>query len=608
MSESTANEAVESIAEPTTEQQEQVDSAAPQSSDRTEQSDRPTTAELDTAADDAQANLQGAGGVTSDESAVAADGALDANDSGEEVKQGADDDNFDDEVQLVEADDEMPQQSLDSTDAAQEETDDSAEMMQRMSEAEKEIQRYNELVKQAGEQQLTLQTGGGEDEQEAGGVDTARSTANDTTALPSFNGTLTTIADSSVLSAPQSPHSARPPPQLSSEDAEQNDDDHSPLSPRSPSSSSPALRSWADVEAAKAECEHLLQINKTRQRQIALILDAERRQNHPSMAGSTAAQQPQSQQQSAADGGGSEPIKTDYIKLLTQLSSMWDEVNAQQAKGEAAVARLLSKLNDQDRVGEEMQDSLRAFILEMARNATDKRGNTAPLSKYERLLGDEAKVSRQLADVRLLYLQQQGAMDAVQHDIKQKEELAEGLHLIDFEQLKIENATLHEKIEERNDEIYKLSRKKHACIEVLTHVREKLWCVWRENQQLQARADDMDGAILSRRQTLKALKQQREALRRQNELLKTKEGFVGVDALVMDFEKRKELLSALRERIEAKRSKWEQLTRAKERRASAGSVRAKQNHNAGKGSDEAESKQQTLSWSQTRVATQRFSR
>ena len=32
-----------------------------------------------------------------------------------------------------------------------------------------------------------------------------------------------------------------------------------------------------------------------------------------------------------------------------------------------------------------------------------------------------------------------------------QEELAEGLHLIDFEQLKIENTTYSEKIEERNE-------------------------------------------------------------------------------------------------------------------------------------------------------------
>ena len=34
-----------------------------------------------------------------------------------------------------------------------------------------------------------------------------------------------------------------------------------------------------------------------------------------------------------------------------------------------------------------------------------------------------------------------------------------GLHLIDFEQLKIENQTLNEKIEERNEELLKLRKK-----------------------------------------------------------------------------------------------------------------------------------------------------
>ena len=48
-----------------------------------------------------------------------------------------------------------------------------------------------------------------------------------------------------------------------------------------------------------------------------------------------------------------------------------------------------------------------------------------------------------------------------------QDHLADGLHMIDFEQLKIENQTLNEKIEERNDELIKLKRRKatnvHVC-------------------------------------------------------------------------------------------------------------------------------------------------
>ena len=46
--------------------------------------------------------------------------------------------------------------------------------------------------------------------------------------------------------------------------------------------------------------------------------------------------------------------------------------------------------------------------------------------------------------------------------------------MIDFEQLKINNVDLNEKIEERNEDILKLKRKVTATVQVLTHVKEKL--------------------------------------------------------------------------------------------------------------------------------------
>ena len=52
--------------------------------------------------------------------------------------------------------------------------------------------------------------------------------------------------------------------------------------------------------------------------------------------------------------------------------------------------------------------------------------------------------------------------------------MAEGLHMMDFEQLKISNIDLAEKVEERNEEIRKLTSKVRATVQVLTHVKEKL--------------------------------------------------------------------------------------------------------------------------------------
>lgn len=61
---------------------------------------------------------------------------------------------------------------------------------------------------------------------------------------------------------------------------------------------------------------------------------------------------------------------------------------------------------------------------------------------------------------------------------RDKEQLAEGLHLIDFEQLKIENQSLNEKIEERNEELIKLRKKTTITVQVRLHAQLRA-CVCR---------------------------------------------------------------------------------------------------------------------------------
>merc|ERR1712188_213253 len=76
--------------------------------------------------------------------------------------------------------------------------------------------------------------------------------------------------------------------------------------------------------------------------------------------------------------------------------------------------------------------------------------------------------------------------------LRQKEKLADGLHLIDFEQLKIENQTLNEKIEERNEELLKLRKKTTQTVQVLTHLKEKLQFVRKESMQLSKTLEQLE--------------------------------------------------------------------------------------------------------------------
>lgn len=69
-----------------------------------------------------------------------------------------------------------------------------------------------------------------------------------------------------------------------------------------------------------------------------------------------------------------------------------------------------------------------------------------------------------------------------QEKVDCKEEFVEDLHLIDFEQMKIENQSYNnEKIEERNKEFLKLCKKITSTVQVLAHLKEKLQFVQMEN-------------------------------------------------------------------------------------------------------------------------------
>ena len=79
-----------------------------------------------------------------------------------------------------------------------------------------------------------------------------------------------------------------------------------------------------------------------------------------------------------------------------------------------------------------------------------------------------------------------------------------GLHLIDFEQLKIENQTLNEKIEERNEELLKLRKKTTTTVQVLTHLKEKLQFVQAENQVLKHDLADLEIELTNKRDVRRA--------------------------------------------------------------------------------------------------------
>ena len=135
--------------------------------------------------------------------------------------------------------------------------------------------------------------------------------------------------------------------------------------------------------------------------------------------------------------------------------------------------------------------------------------------------------------------------------MKKKEQLADGLHLIDFEQLKIENQTLNEKIEERNEELHKLRKKITTTVVILSHTREKLQYVQEQNRQQNEHLKKLNDLLNDEKTDLSKLKKNRESLWKENQKLKQKTGIVNKKSLKTDYDKRDDEIKDLSDRIVA---------------------------------------------------------
>lgn len=132
--------------------------------------------------------------------------------------------------------------------------------------------------------------------------------------------------------------------------------------------------------------------------------------------------------------------------------------------------------------------------------------------------------------------------------------------MIDFEQLKIENQTLSEKIEERNEELAKLKRKKTVTVQILTHIREKLRHVTNQNKVGREALVGVDRSIVNARSNLTVSKHDRDGVRDENVELKRQRGFATSDMLIIDFEKRKSTIQELTQNISELKEKHFLLT------------------------------------------------
>ncbi|XP_055877742.1 coiled-coil domain-containing protein 96-like isoform X2 [Biomphalaria glabrata] len=250
-----------------------------------------------------------------------------------------------------------------------------------------------------------------------------------------------------------------------------------------------------------------------------------------------------------------------YLKYMAQLEDLRRQYQQEKVNYNQQIEDLKEKCQERK---EKVDMERRKFIeykQDVAMHAIFGRsGKPIPPKDIEQYIASEAKKEQEVVNVRLENIKLKNKLKKKEQQLKSKEELADGLHLIDFEQLKIENQTYNEKIEERNEELLKLRKKITSTVQVLTHLKEKLQFVQGANTEQKSELQEVEASLAQSRDVLSRTKQARDALRIDNQKLRQNSGLLGNEPLLRDFESQKDEASLLVSQIEKLQMKHAEMT------------------------------------------------
>ena len=214
------------------------------------------------------------------------------------------------------------------------------------------------------------------------------------------------------------------------------------------------------------------------------------------------------------------------------------------------------RLQDKESKANEIKDAFMDFKREILKGAENSRtGKPIPPKLIKSFEEGDRERDDEVEKLRLTNINRRNVLRKLEQTLRQKEKLADGLHLIDFEQLKIENQTLNEKIEERNEELLKLRKKTTTtCRCSPTSRRSCSSCRPRTScsstTSPTSRSTSPRSATCSRRRSTSA-----------NSSARQQRGLVSSEELLLDFEKRRQSIVAKQEELAALKARHAAVTR-----------------------------------------------
>lgn len=229
-----------------------------------------------------------------------------------------------------------------------------------------------------------------------------------------------------------------------------------------------------------------------------------------------------------------------YLNTLANVHQVRYNLKETQDRYNRMAGELQNKLNEKQTKCTEIEQQFKELKRSVAMNAvhsrTGKKLSAKVIKEWEE--ADEAK-DQEVHQYRLQNIALRNRLANQEKVLKKKEQLAEGLHLIDYEQLKIENQTLNEKIEERNEELTRLRGKIINHVIMLSHTREKMKFIETQNGRNEKELAELVDKLDETKTKLTKAKNERAKLDKQNQKLSQKTGIARDNSLKVAYENRK---------------------------------------------------------------------
>eukprot|EP00703_Trepomonas_sp_PC1_P001217 JAP95389.1 hypothetical protein TPC1_11639 [Trepomonas sp. PC1] len=256
-------------------------------------------------------------------------------------------------------------------------------------------------------------------------------------------------------------------------------------------------------------------------------------------------------------------VQIKYHQTLADLDQTRVDIAALQTKAEQDQMSLKSALDEVLERCQELQlqfQLLREAAISIQTPAFGVQLSVQQINDFEakfKSLFEQQEQQR----LKTLTLSEQVKSIDKQHKSKSENQK---LQQIDYEQLKIANQSLAEKIEEKSEELLKLRRRTVQTLQTLAHVREKKNFVEGQVQELQRQQTGLDDTINKMRTELGELKVLKNKCRVQSEQSREQTGLSGNPALKRDYDERQQIVEGLHQVMGDLKREYGQLVQMQE--------------------------------------------